>query len=238
MTNGHLARAAGTSTARSALDHRRRARPASCCPPASAARCSSSPPIIPSSTTRGTSSRGRPASAGSCSTPSAVEVVERGPLVGAGARATVVRPSSATVTYDAARRQRRGSTSTSTSTGTRTSSCCRWRSRSTCAPTTAACDIQFGARASPDPPVELVGRRQVRGVRAPLRRRRRADFGVAVLNDGRYGHGLFDGGVRVSLARAATVPRPRRRPRRSTGRPSPCSPTAPACTSARRGRAR
>ena len=33
-------------------------------------------------------------------------------------------------------------------------------------------------------------------------------FGVAVLNDGRYGHGLFDGGVRVSLLRAAKYPDP------------------------------
>jgi alpha-mannosidase len=33
-------------------------------------------------------------------------------------------------------------------------------------------------------------------------------FGVAVLNDGRYGHCLFDGGVRVSLLRAAKYPDP------------------------------
>lgn len=33
-------------------------------------------------------------------------------------------------------------------------------------------------------------------------------FGVAVLDDGRYGHGLFDGRVRVSLARAARYPDP------------------------------
>jgi len=33
-------------------------------------------------------------------------------------------------------------------------------------------------------------------------------FGVAVLNDGRYGHGVFDGRVRVSLARAARYPDP------------------------------
>jgi alpha-mannosidase len=33
-------------------------------------------------------------------------------------------------------------------------------------------------------------------------------FGVAVLNDGRYGHCLFDGAVRVSLARAAKYPDP------------------------------
>ena len=42
------------------------------------------------------------------------------------------------------------------------------------------------------------------------------DFGVAVLNNGRYGHGLFDGRVRVSLARAAALPRPDRRPRTHT----------------------
>jgi alpha-mannosidase len=34
------------------------------------------------------------------------------------------------------------------------------------------------------------------------------DFGVAVLDNGRYGHGLFGGAVRVSLARAAKYPDP------------------------------
>ena len=33
-------------------------------------------------------------------------------------------------------------------------------------------------------------------------------FGVAVLNDGRYGHGVQDGGVRVSLLRASKYPDP------------------------------
>ena len=33
-------------------------------------------------------------------------------------------------------------------------------------------------------------------------------FGVAILNDGRYGHSVFDGGVRVSLLRAAKYPDP------------------------------
>ncbi len=33
-------------------------------------------------------------------------------------------------------------------------------------------------------------------------------FGVAVLNDGRYGHAVLDGVVRVSLARAARYPDP------------------------------
>jgi alpha-mannosidase len=35
------------------------------------------------------------------------------------------------------------------------------------------------------------------------------DFGVAVLNTGRFGHGVFDGAIRVSLARAAQYPDPR-----------------------------
>ena len=59
-------------------------------------------------------------------------------------------------------------------------------------------------------------------------------FGVAVLNDGRWGHAVFDGAVRVSLARAAQYPDPmadrgpsrgvvgavpaRRRPGRGRGR--------------------
>lgn len=34
------------------------------------------------------------------------------------------------------------------------------------------------------------------------------DFGVAVLNNGRYGHCVFDGAIRVSLARAAKYPDP------------------------------
>jgi alpha-mannosidase len=34
------------------------------------------------------------------------------------------------------------------------------------------------------------------------------DFGVAVLNDGRYGHCVFDGAIRVSVARAARYPDP------------------------------
>jgi alpha-mannosidase len=33
-------------------------------------------------------------------------------------------------------------------------------------------------------------------------------FGVAVLNDGRFGHCVFDGGIRVSLLRAARFPDP------------------------------
>lgn len=73
---------------------------------------------------------------------------------------------------------------------------------------TAACDIQFGhvrrpthASSSWDAAkFEVCAHRYV-DVAEP-------DFGVAILNDGRYGHGVFDGRVRVSLARAANYPDP------------------------------
>jgi alpha-mannosidase len=73
---------------------------------------------------------------------------------------------------------------------------------------TAACDIQFGhvrrpthASSSWDAAkFEVCAHRYV-DVSEPA-------FGVAVLNDGRYGHGLFDSRVRVSLARAAQYPDP------------------------------
>ena len=73
---------------------------------------------------------------------------------------------------------------------------------------TAACDIQFGHVRRPTHPsnswdaakFEVCAHRYV-DVSEP-------GFGVAVLNDGRYGHGLFDGRVRVSLARAARYPDP------------------------------
>ncbi len=72
----------------------------------------------------------------------------------------------------------------------------------------ASCDIQFGCVRRPTHPssswdaakFEVCAHRYV-DVSEP-------DFGIAVLNDGRYGHGLFDGEVRVSLARAAAYPDP------------------------------
>jgi alpha-mannosidase len=73
---------------------------------------------------------------------------------------------------------------------------------------TAMCDIQFGVVGRPTHPsspwdtakFEVCAHRFV-DIAEP-------DFGVAVLNDGRYGHGVFDGAVRVSLARAANYPDP------------------------------
>ena len=72
----------------------------------------------------------------------------------------------------------------------------------------AMCDIQFGVVARPTHPsspwdaakFEVCAHRYV-DVAEP-------DFGVAILNTGRYGHSVFDGAVRVSLARAANYPDP------------------------------
>lgn len=73
---------------------------------------------------------------------------------------------------------------------------------------TAACDIQFGVVQRPTHPsspwdaakFEVCAHRFV-DLAEP-------NFGVAVLNDGRFGHSLFDGGIRVSLLRAARYPDP------------------------------
>ncbi len=73
---------------------------------------------------------------------------------------------------------------------------------------TAMCGTQFGAVARPThrstswdaAKFEVCAHRYV-DVAEP-------SFGVAVLNDGRYGHALFDGAVRVSIARAARYPDP------------------------------
>ncbi|MDP9463876.1 MAG: glycosyl hydrolase-related protein, partial [Actinomycetota bacterium] len=72
----------------------------------------------------------------------------------------------------------------------------------------AACDIQFGHVRRPTHATnswdaakfEICAHRYV-DLSEP-------SFGVAVLNDGRYGHGVHDGGVRVSLLRATKYPDP------------------------------
>jgi len=72
----------------------------------------------------------------------------------------------------------------------------------------ATCDIQFGNVRRPTHPsspwdaakFEVCAHRYV-DLSEP-------SFGVAVLNDGRYGHSVFDGGIRVSLLRAARYPDP------------------------------
>jgi alpha-mannosidase len=73
---------------------------------------------------------------------------------------------------------------------------------------TAACDVQFGVVHRPTHPsspwdaakFEVCAHRYV-SIAEP-------SFGVAVLNNGRYGHAIFDGAIRVSLARAAKYPDP------------------------------
>ncbi len=73
---------------------------------------------------------------------------------------------------------------------------------------TASCDVQFGHVRRPTHPTtswdaakfEVCAHRYV-DVAEP-------GFGVAVLNNGRYGHGVFDERIRVSLLRAARYPDP------------------------------
>jgi alpha-mannosidase len=72
----------------------------------------------------------------------------------------------------------------------------------------AACDVQFGHVMRPThasspwdaAKFEVCAHRYV-DLAEPT-------FGVAVLNDGRFGHGLFDGGITVSLLRGARYPDP------------------------------
>ena len=139
--------------------------------------------------------------------PAEVSIAESGPLV---ARVRVERsfgPSTSTVTYDL----RAGSPEL------RVHVALDWRHDehllSMAFPLDvradmAMCDVQFGVVARPTHPsspwdaakFEVCAHRFI-DVAEP-------DFGVAVLNNGRYGHHVFDGAVRVSLARAATYPDP------------------------------
>ena len=147
------------------------------------------------------------AGASSLTGPADVSIVESGPLVG---RVRVERsfgPSTATIVYEL----RAGSPEL------RVHLALDWRHDehllSMAFPLdvradVAMCDVQFGVVARPTHPsspwdaakFEVCAHRFV-DVSEP-------DFGVAVLNDGRYGHHVFDGAVRVSLARAARYPDP------------------------------
>ena len=136
-----------------------------------------------------------------------VEVVERGPLVGAVRVQRTFGPSSATLTYVL----RAGSPRLDVHVEL------DWHHRehllSLAFPLdvradTASCGVQFGSVRRPThastswdaAKFEVCAHRYV-DVAEPA-------FGVAVLDDGRYGHALFDGAVRVSLARAARYPDP------------------------------
>ena len=165
--------------------------PASCCPPGASRPCSSWRPTIPSrydawdleSWTRDASAPPLATADVGRRSSSAARSSARCACDGRSA------PSSATVTLRRCAPGRRASTSTSTSTGTTTSTCCRWRSRSTCAPTrrraassSAPCGARPTRRRSWDAAkFEVCAHRYV-DVAEPA-------FGVAVLNDGRYGHG-------------------------------------------------
>ncbi len=72
----------------------------------------------------------------------------------------------------------------------------------------AACDIQFGHVMRPTHPSSPWDAAKFEVCAHRFVDLSEASWGVAVLNDGRYGHGLFGDGVRVSLLRAAKYPDP------------------------------
>lgn len=72
----------------------------------------------------------------------------------------------------------------------------------------AACDIQFGHVMRPTHASSSWDAAKFEVCAHRFVDLSEASWGVAVLNDGRYGHGLHSGGVRVSLLRAAKYPDP------------------------------
>ncbi len=72
----------------------------------------------------------------------------------------------------------------------------------------ATCDVQFGVVGRPTHPTSPYDAAKFEVCAHRFVDLAEPDFGVAVLNDGRYGHCVFDGAVRVSLARAARYPDP------------------------------
>jgi len=72
----------------------------------------------------------------------------------------------------------------------------------------ASCDVQFGVARRPTHPSNPWDAAKFEVCAHRFADLSEPSFGVAVINNGRYGHGLFDGAVRVSLARAAKYPDP------------------------------
>ena len=72
----------------------------------------------------------------------------------------------------------------------------------------AACDIQFGHVMRPTHASDSWDAAKFEVCAHRFVDLSEPSFGVAVLNNGRYGHGVQDGGIRVSLLRAAKYPDP------------------------------
>ena len=136
-----------------------------------------------------------------------VELVTTGPLVGRVRVRRVFGPSSAVVTYTL----RAGSPRLDIDVEV------DWQHRehllSMAFPLdvhadTAACGIQFGHVRRPTHPSSSWDAAKFEVCAHGWVDVAEPSFGVAVLDDGRYGHGLFGGRVRVSLARGAQYPDP------------------------------
>jgi len=72
----------------------------------------------------------------------------------------------------------------------------------------ASCDVQFGVVERPTHPTTSWDAAKFEVCAHRFVDLSEPSFGVAILNDGRYGHCVFDGAIRVSLARAARYPDP------------------------------
>ena len=149
-----------------------------------------------------------PANAKPLTTADQITVVDDGPLVGTVARRSILRRFDGLSHVLAARRQPTPRHPHRDRLARATSTCFRWCSRSTCTPTPRRATCSSGSVRRPTHPTtswdaakfEVCAHRYV-DIAEP-------GFGVAILNDGRYGHGVFDGQVRVSLLRAARYPDP------------------------------
>jgi alpha-mannosidase len=72
----------------------------------------------------------------------------------------------------------------------------------------ASCDVQFGVVRRPTHPSSRGDAAKFEVCAHRFVDLSEPSSGVAVINDGRYGHGVFDGRIRVSLLRGARYPDP------------------------------
>ncbi len=228
MTNRHLA-VRWDEQRQHHVDHRRRAPRASCCRPGTVGAVLELAPDRPVRYDAWDLESWTPGLATPLLDADSVEVVATGPLLG---RVRVVRsfgPSTATVTYT----MRAGSAATRrrhrARLAARRAPAVDRCSRSTFAPTRRL-RHPVRPRASTDPRVELVGRRQVRGVRPSLRRSQPSPSSVSPCSTTvATGTACSTGGSGSAWRerRDIPIPTPTAACTRST---SPCSRTGPGWT--------
>ena len=90
----------------------------------------------------------------------------------------------------------------------------------------ATFETMYGACPPPDPSQHLVGRGAVRGSAHRFADLSEPGYGVALLNDGKYGYGAHDNVLNLSLLREPALPGSARRRRASTTSPTAVFPHA------------